>query len=56
MVADAVAERSRHEFAKDQNAAGTCARTAELSSRGVPSRRQRSISTRISLSIRSTGA
>ena len=35
------------EFAKNQKQAGTCARTAELSGRGVPSRWQRSISARI---------
>jgi hypothetical protein len=39
---------SRHELEKAQNAPGTCARTAELSGRGVPSLAQRSISARIS--------
>jgi hypothetical protein len=43
--------RLRHELAKAQNAAGTWARTAELSGRGVPSRRQRSISFCMSGSI-----
>ena len=41
--------------ANAQNAAGTCARTAELSGRGVPSRWQRSISARISGSIAASG-
>ena len=48
-------KRSFHEFAKNQNAAGTCARTAELSGRGVPSRAQRSISACISGVISSNG-
>ena len=47
--------RSFHEFAKNQNAAGTWARTAVLSGRGVPSRAQRSISARISGVISSSG-
>ena len=38
-----------------QKAAGTCARTAELSGRGVPSRAQRSIASRISSVIASSG-
>ncbi len=42
---------SRQELANAQKAAGTCARTAELSGRGVPSRRQRSISFCISGSM-----
>ena len=46
---------SRHEFANDQNAAGTCARTAELSGRGVPSRAHRSISPFMASSIFSNG-
>src|SRR5262249_12376937 len=46
---------SRQELAKNQKHAGTCARTAELSGRGVPSRWQRSISLRISASIFSSG-
>ena len=50
-----VRNRSRQLLAKNQNAAGTCARTAELSGRGVPSRAQRSISARISGVISSTG-
>src|SRR4029078_3463164 len=36
--------KSRHELAKNQKHALTWARTAELSGRGVPSRRQRSLS------------
>jgi hypothetical protein len=48
-------KRSFQEFAKNQNAAGTCARIAELSGRGVPSRAQRSISARISGVISSSG-
>ena len=43
--------RSRQELAKNQKHAFTCARIAELSGRGVPSRRQRSISARIASSI-----
>jgi hypothetical protein len=39
---------SRQELAKDQNAPGTWARTAELSGRGVPIFAHRSISARIS--------
>jgi hypothetical protein len=46
---------SRQESANDQKALGTCARTAELSGRGVPSRAQRSISARISALIFSGG-
>jgi hypothetical protein len=44
-----------HDRANAQKQAGTCARTAELSGRGVPSRRHRSISARISSSITSSG-
>ena len=47
--------RSFQELAKNQNAAGTWARTAELSGRGVPSRAQRSISARISGVMSSSG-
>ena len=46
---------SRHESANAQNAFGACARTAELSGRGVPSRAQRSISACIRSSIVSSG-
>src|SRR3954469_20918482 len=47
--------RSSHALAKNQNAAGTWARMAELSGRGVPSRAQRSISARISGVMSSSG-
>jgi hypothetical protein len=40
---------------QNQKQAGTCARIAELSGRGVPSRWQRSISSRILASIFSSG-
>jgi len=46
---------SFHELAKNQKHAFTCARTAVLSGRGVPSRAQRSISPRIAASIFSSG-
>ena len=46
---------SSQALAKNQNAAGTCARTAELSGRGVPSRAQRSISARMSAVMSSSG-
>jgi hypothetical protein len=48
-------KRSFQAVAKNQNAAGTCARTAELSGRGVPSRAHRSISACISGVISSYG-
>jgi hypothetical protein len=44
-----------HESAKNQKQAGTWARIAELSGRGVPSRWQRSISARMRASIFSNG-
>src|SRR5262249_9474415 len=47
---------SRHELAKDQNTAGTWARTAWLSGRGVPSRAQRSNSARMAASSILAGA
>jgi hypothetical protein len=47
--------RSFQLLAKNQNAAGTWARIAELSGRGVPSRAQRSISARISGVMSSIG-
>ena len=43
------------ESAKAQNAFGACARTAELSGRGVPSRAQRCISSCMRSSISSSG-
>jgi hypothetical protein len=43
------------ESAKAQKAFGAFARTAELSGRGVPSRAQRRISSRIRSSIASSG-
>ena len=42
---------SRQEFANDQNTAGTWARIAWLSGRGVPSRAQRSNSASIFSSV-----
>ena len=43
------------ESANAQNAFGACARTAELSGRGVPSRAQRCISSCMRSSISSSG-
>src|SRR5262249_49531209 len=47
---------SRHELAKDQNTAGTWARIAWLSGRGVPSRAQRANSARMAASSTLAGA
>ena len=55
MLDDPLRNRSFQLLAKNQNAAGTCARIAELSGRGVPSRAQRSISARISGVMSSSG-
>ena len=42
---------SRQVLANDQNTAGTCARTAWLSGRGVPSRAQRANSACMAASV-----
>jgi len=55
MVEDAVAEDIVPRIREEQKQAGTWARTAVLSGRGVPSRAQRSISARIAASIVSSG-
>ena len=47
---------SRQLLANDQNTAGTCARTAWLSGRGVPSRRQRSSSASMAASVMRAGS